>query len=157
LDLGVDHLAARLRQRRGQLSEEQRGDRERSDHWLSLGHQCSQFVSHFSATLFGPTRTFGPLLCARRSCQQKSPIGDARSELATVSDRQCSREAMRPALTSAAAPYNQGASYSFAKGVTVAHITVVWFDGKEASERWKGSKSVVPSPSSGRARPTAYL
>src|SRR5882762_4673408 len=83
------------------------------------------FVSHIKLTPAGPTNTLGPLSSGlRRSCQKKSPIAKPRSELATVSDNQCSREAILPALVNAATPYNHGASYSLANGVTAAHVTV---------------------------------
>src|SRR5207249_10350381 len=109
------------------------------------------FVSHIKLTPPGPTATFGPLSAGlRRSCQKKSPIAKPRSELATVSDSQCSREAILPALASAAAPYSHGASYSWANGVTAARVTVVRFEGKEGAGRLERSESGVPFPSSGR-------
>ncbi len=93
----------------------------------------------------GLTPTLGPLSSGLRLCsQKKSPIATPRKELATVSDSQCSREAILPAFVSAANPYSQGASYSRANGVTAAHMTVAWFEGKDASERLNGSKSPEP-------------
>src|SRR5712691_4772068 len=116
------------------------------------------FVSHVSVTPAGLIPTLGPLSSGLRLCsQKKSPIANPRKELATVSDSQCSREAILPAFVSAANPYSQGASYSRANGVTAAHMTVAWVEGKDASERLKGSKSPEPCSSTGRARPTAYL
>src|SRR6266702_971869 len=124
------------------------------------GGDCRRhyFVSHVTVTPAGLTPTLGPLSSGLRLCsQKKSPIANPRKELATVSDNQCSRDAILPAFVSAANPYSQGASYSRANGVTAAHMTVAWFEGKDASERLNGSKSPEPRSSTGRARPTAYL
>jgi len=59
----------------------------------------------------------------------------SRNELATVSDNQCSWERSFPHSPRRDGRRAMGGIYSLAKGVTVAHITVAWFDGKDASER----------------------
>src|SRR5712691_4267002 len=132
-----------------QRAEHKRKDTADEEGWLRSsrgGHRRRHyFVSHVSVTPAGLTPTLGPLSSGLRLCsQKKSPIANPRKELATVSDNQCSREAILPAFASAANPYSQGASYSRANGVTAAHMTVAWFEGKDASERLKGSKSPEP-------------
>src|SRR4029079_15503095 len=50
-------------------------------------------------------------------------------------------------------------SYSFAYGVTAAHITAVCREGKEWNSSFElpGSNSLLPRPVSGRARPTPHF
>src|SRR6266704_2895976 len=156
LQLRIEHKAfgLSLRKRR-QRAEHKRKDKRTAGEVMRRRHY---FVSHVTVTPVGLTPTLGPLSSGLRLCsQKKSPIANPRKELATVSDNQCSREAILPAFVSAANPYSQGASYSRANGVTAAHVTVAWFEGKDASERLNGSKSPEPRSSTGRARPTAYL
>src|SRR6266567_1083960 len=156
LQLRIEHKAfgLSLRKRR-QRAEHKRKDKRTAGEVMRRRHY---FVSHVTVTPVGLTPTLGPLSSGLRLCsQKKSPIATPRKELATVSDNQCSREAILPAFVSAANPYSQGASYSRANGVTAAHVTVAWFEGKDASERLNGSKSPEPRSSTGRARPTAYL
>src|SRR5712691_6345167 len=130
LQLGIEHEAFR----RGRSSEDgKHGKRcEESQCCPPVKGGKDHCVSHFTVTPFSPTLTFGPLSSGLRRCsQKKSPIANPISEPATVSESQCSREAILPAFVSAASPYSHGASYSFAKGVTAAHITVTWLDGNE--------------------------